>query len=77
MNNRKLYRSNTDKMIAGVCAGLAEYINIDPTVVRLVFVILILLGGNGLLLYFILWILMPQEPVTIPANNVTPTPPAV
>jgi phage shock protein C len=76
MNNRKLYRSNSDKMIAGVCAGLADYVNIDPTVMRLIFVILFLLGGNGLLLYVILWILMPEQPVTVAASNNPSTPPA-
>jgi phage shock protein C len=76
MNNRKLYRSNSDKMVAGVCAGLAEYVNIDPTVMRLIFVILLLLGGHGILLYIILWILMPEQSVTVPASNFPPTPPA-
>jgi phage shock protein C len=58
---RKLYRSRTDKMIAGVCGGLAEVLDLDPTVVRIVFVLLALLGGHGILLYMILWIIMPRE----------------
>ena len=43
---KKLYRSNSDRMIAGVCAGLADYINIDPTIVRLIFMILFLMGTS-------------------------------
>ena len=56
---KKLTRSQTDKMIAGVCGGVAEYLEIDPTLVRLVFMLLFFFGGNGLLIYLILWILMP------------------
>jgi len=59
---RKLYRSRTERTIAGVCGGLAEYFGLDPTVVRLVFVIMFLLGGHGLLVYLILWVLMPEKP---------------
>jgi phage shock protein C len=58
---RKLYRSRTDRTIAGVCGGLAEYFGLDSTVVRLVFVIMFLLGGHGLLVYLILWVLMPEK----------------
>jgi phage shock protein C len=49
-------------MIGGVCGGLAEYFNIDPTLVRLAFVALALLGGNGVLIYLVLLILVPNEP---------------
>jgi phage shock protein PspC (stress-responsive transcriptional regulator) len=51
-----------DRQIAGVCGGLAEYLNTDPTIVRLVFVALTLLGGPGLLLYIILAIVVPEAP---------------
>ena len=61
MEEKRLYRSNDDKMIAGVCGGLGKYFSIDTTIVRLVFVVLMLLGGPGLLLYIILWIITPQE----------------
>lgn len=67
MDTRKLYRSRSDKMLAGVCSGLARYLNLDTTVVRLLFVLLFFLGGHGLLIYLILWILMPVEPVLAPA----------
>lgn len=62
MNSKKLYRLPNDQMIAGVCSGLAEYLGLDTTVVRLVFVLLFFLGGNGILIYIILWILMPVKP---------------
>ncbi len=62
METKRLYRSKTDTMIGGVCAGLAKYLNIDPTIVRLVFVLMLLLGGHGLLVYLILWLVIPQEP---------------
>lgn len=63
METKKLYRSRTDKMIAGVCGGLGRYLGIDPTLVRLLFVLLVLLGvGSGLLIYLILMVVVPLEP---------------
>lgn len=60
---KKLYRSTTDKKIAGVCGGLAEYFDIDVTLVRILFVLTLLPGGvPGLLLYLILAIVMPRRP---------------
>jgi len=60
---KKLYRSSTDKKIAGVCAGIAEYFNIDPTIIRIIFVILLLPGGlPGVVPYVLLWILVPVAP---------------
>jgi phage shock protein PspC (stress-responsive transcriptional regulator) len=59
---KKLYRSNTDRMIAGVCAGLADYINIDPTIIRLIFVVLFLMGTGGFWIYIILWAIVPLPP---------------
>lgn len=55
----RLYRSATDKVIAGVCGGLAQYFNIDPALVRLAFVVFALTGGAGVLLYIVLWIAVP------------------
>jgi phage shock protein C len=57
----RLYRSRTNRQLAGVCAGLAEYLNIDPTFVRIFFVIATLAGGPGLVLYIVLWLVMPEE----------------
>jgi phage shock protein PspC (stress-responsive transcriptional regulator) len=59
---RKLYRSRTDRKLAGVCGGLAQYFNADPTLIRVLFVVLALLGGPGLVIYLVLWILVPEEP---------------
>jgi phage shock protein C len=61
MENRRLTRCDSDRMVAGVCSGLGRYLNIDPTIVRLIFVLMFLLGGHGLLVYIILWIVMPSE----------------
>ena len=60
--DRKLYRAEEGKMIAGVCAGLAEYFAIDPTLVRLAWVLFCALGGSGFLAYVIAAILIPREP---------------
>ena len=59
MNETRLTRSETDRIIAGVCGGLATYINIDPVLVRLGFVILLFASGIGLPIYLILWVIMP------------------
>jgi phage shock protein C len=58
---KRLVRSGHDRMIAGVAAGLGDYLNIDPTIVRLIFVLTALAGGPGVLAYIILWIVMPDE----------------
>lgn len=58
---KKLYRSDSDKIIAGVCGGLAEYFEIDSTLIRLIFVILTIWGGVGLILYIIALIVMPSR----------------
>ncbi len=64
MNTRRLHRSRTNRMIAGVCGGLGEYFNINPTLVRLLFVLLLIPGGvPGPLVYILLWILLPEEPI--------------
>lgn len=61
MNDRKIFRSIDDYMIAGVCGGLADYFKIDSSLVRIIFVLLILSGGSGILIYFILWLVVPKE----------------
>ena len=63
MEEKRLMRSRNDRMLAGVAGGLAEHLNMDPTLIRLIFVVLTLAGGPGLLIYLILWIVMPEEPV--------------
>ncbi|HEY2118225.1 MAG TPA: PspC domain-containing protein [Candidatus Acidoferrum sp.] len=60
--SKRLMRSSRDKKIAGVCAGLAEYFDIDPTIVRVVWLLAIFVGGTGVLAYLILWIVLPLAP---------------
>jgi phage shock protein C len=62
-SNKRLYRSTEDRMFAGVCGGIAEYLDVDPTLVRLVFVALTLLSsGSGLIIYIILMLIVPEQP---------------
>ena len=58
---KRLHRSRTEKMIAGVCGGLAEYFGVDPTLIRVLWVLITLLAGFGVLLYLILWLVMPLD----------------
>jgi len=64
---KRLVRPRTDRKIAGVCAGLAEYFDLDVTLVRLVWLFVALMTGVGLLAYPIAWIVMPEEPLRLPA----------
>ena len=61
METSRLYRSSSSSVIGGVCGGLAEYLNADPVIFRVLFVLAILIGGGGLLLYIILWIVIPLK----------------
>ncbi|CRZ33646.1 phage shock protein C (PspC) family protein [Herbinix hemicellulosilytica] len=61
MEPKKLYRSATNKMICGVCQGIAEYINLDPTIVRLLWVLFSLAGGAGIIFYIAAAIIMPVK----------------
>lgn len=58
---KKLTRSLTDRKIAGVCGGLGQYFNIDSTLIRILFLVLLCCVGGGLLLYLIMWIVMPEH----------------
>ena len=58
---KTLYRTENDKMIGGVCGGLGKYFEIDPTIVRLLFALLFFGFGSGLMVYVLMWILMPDE----------------
>jgi phage shock protein C len=64
---KRLVRPRADRKIAGVCAGFAEYFDLDITLVRLVWLFVVLVGGTGLLAYLIGWIVMPEEPLRLPA----------
>ncbi len=60
---KRLYRKRNDRMLAGVCAGLGDYLNIDPTIVRIIFIVLVFAGLGGVLVYLILWLITPEEPL--------------
>jgi phage shock protein C len=66
---KRLQRSRTEKMLAGVCGGLAEYFEVDPTIVRVIWVAVTLIGGAGILAYLILWVIVPQQPPAPYANS--------
>lgn len=67
---KKLYRSRKQRMIAGVCGGLGEYFGIDPTAMRVLFVVATILGfGSAILVYLILLIVLPEEPLEIPPQS--------
>lgn len=59
---KRLYRAREDRMLAGICGGLGHYFGIDPTIVRVLFVVFALVVGGGILAYLILWLLIPLEP---------------
>ena len=59
---KRLYRSHDERMLGGVCGGLAEYLHTDPTLIRVLFVLFALAGGPGIIAYLILWIIVPLEP---------------
>jgi len=62
VEKKKLYRSVVDRKIAGVCGGLAEYLGLDPLLVRILMVVLALVSGVGVLFYILVWILVPEAP---------------
>jgi len=65
---KRLQRSRTEKMLGGVCGGLAEYFNVDPTLVRVIWIAITLLAGVGILLYVILWLVVPLQSPTEPLS---------
>ena len=60
-DRKNLYRSDTNKVIGGVAGGLGEYYDIDPTIIRIVFILLAVYGGSGIFIYLILWLLIPKK----------------
>jgi phage shock protein C len=66
---RRLYRSRQERMIGGVCGGLGKYFGIDATVLRILFILGVLLAGHGILIYLVLLVLMPEEPLSPPAAS--------
>jgi phage shock protein PspC (stress-responsive transcriptional regulator) len=76
VNPRRLYRSRTDRQLAGVAGGIARYLDVDPTVVRILWILSIFFGGFGILLYIIMAFIVPLEPVAGPPPGWTPGGPA-
>lgn len=60
--NQRLYKSNREKMIDGVCGGVAEFFNIDPTLIRLAWILFCAMGGSGILAYLVAAIIIPRSP---------------
>jgi len=61
-SDKRLYRARSERKLAGVCAGIADYFGWDPTLVRVGWIVLTLMGGSGILLYLLLWLVMPEAP---------------
>ena len=59
---KRLYRSGKEKLLGGVCGGIAEYLKVDPVLIRLIWVLAVLFGGAGVLFYIIAWIIIPRNP---------------
>lgn len=79
MNSQRLFRSQSNKVFAGVCGGLAEYFDVDPVVVRILFVLMVLFGGTGIVLYIAAIVIVPKRPFTFPetgtaAQDIPPAP---
>lgn len=62
MEQKRLYKSTTNRVLCGVCGGIGEYFNVDPTIIRLLFILLIFGAGSGLLAYIIAAIIIPEQP---------------
>ena len=70
---KRLYRARTDRWLAGICGGLGHYFNLDPTLIRVLFVLFALAFGGGFLAYVILWLIIPLEPGLEPDTVVEST----
>ncbi len=69
MSAQRLYRSRTNKVFAGVCGGMAEYFDVDPIIIRILFILMVLFGGSGILLYIAAIFIIPQKPYTVADFN--------
>ena len=67
--NKRLYNSRTEKKLGGVCGGIAQYFDIDPTIVRLAWLVAVFCAGGGLIAYLIAYVVIPQEPVNLISNE--------
>lgn len=61
---KRLYRSRKDRVLGGVCAGIGNYFNVDPVLIRVAWAVSFFAGGVGLLAYLLAWIIVPEEPIT-------------
>lgn len=68
-NVRRLYRSRRDRILGGVCAGIAEYLGVDPALVRIIAILLIIAGGGAIFAYILAWLLIPEEPGEVPSEE--------
>jgi len=59
---KRLYRSGKEKILGGVCGGIAEYFNVDPTIIRILWILFVFGFGSGILAYIIAWIIVPKNP---------------
>jgi phage shock protein C len=71
---KRLMRSRTNRKIAGVCAGFGEYFDLDVSLIRVVWLVCLLVGGVGLIPYIVAWVVMPEEPRALPAPVTAPVP---
>lgn len=71
---KRLYRSRTERWLAGVCGGIGEYFNTDPTVIRVIFVLAAMILGGGILIYLVLWLVIPLAPEVFEAPVDVPEP---
>lgn len=70
---KRLYRSNKDRVVAGVCGGLADYFDIDPLLIRIILIILALSGGLGILIYLAAWLIIPRQNSSDDQRETPPT----
>lgn len=61
---KRLYRSRSERMIGGVCGGIAQYFGIDPTLVRILTLVAVFMAGSGFLAYLVAWVVVPEEPIS-------------
>jgi len=59
---KRLYRSGRNKILGGICGGIGEYLNVDPTIIRLLWLLFVFAGGAGLIFYLIVWLIIPKNP---------------